>query len=50
MLRLKAPIGEIPPLLYKELDNMSDAYGQGIYLLVYSHVIHSRTYFLNLSR
>lgn len=28
MLRLKAPFGEIPPNLYKELDNMCDQYGQ----------------------
>ena len=28
MLRLKSPFGEIPPNLYKELDNMCDQYGQ----------------------
>ena len=29
MLRLKSPCGEIPPALYKELDNLADKYGQG---------------------
>ena len=29
MLRLKSPCGEIPPELYKKLDNLADSYGQG---------------------
>jgi sulfite reductase (ferredoxin) len=29
MLRLKSPCGEIPPALYKKLDNLCDEYGQG---------------------
>jgi hypothetical protein len=29
MLRLKSPCGEIPPELYKKLDNLADTYGQG---------------------
>lgn len=29
MLRLKSPAGEIPPALYKKLDEICDAYGQG---------------------
>lgn len=29
MLRLKSPCGEVPPHLYKELDDMADKYGQG---------------------
>jgi sulfite reductase (ferredoxin) len=29
MLRLKSPCGEIPPELYKKLDNLCDEYGQG---------------------
>ena len=29
MLRLKSPCGEVPPELYKELDMLSDKYGQG---------------------
>lgn len=29
MLRLKSPCGEVPPELYKELDELSDKYGQG---------------------
>jgi len=29
MLRLKMPNGEVPPALYRELDDMADLYGQG---------------------
>ena len=29
MLRLKVPCGEIPPAVYKELDDLSNKYGQG---------------------
>jgi len=29
MLRLKMPNGEVPPALYKELDDLADKYGQG---------------------
>jgi sulfite reductase (ferredoxin) len=29
MLRLKSPAGEIPPALYKKLDELCDKYGQG---------------------
>jgi len=29
MLRLKSPCGEVPPELYRELDMLSDKYGQG---------------------
>jgi sulfite reductase (ferredoxin) len=29
MLRLKSPAGEIPPALYKKLDDICDKYGQG---------------------
>jgi sulfite reductase (ferredoxin) len=29
MLRLKSPCGEIPPELYRKLDDLADQYGQG---------------------
>lgn len=29
MLRLKVPVGEVPPQLYKKLDDLSNTYGQG---------------------